>query len=331
MSESRNILEIRDLAVDFTTDEGVLSAVDGVSFDVRPNEVLGLVGESGCGKSVTAMSLLRLVPDPPGKIREGTVHLDGTELLGLSPKQLRRVRGAEVSVIFQDPATALSPLHRVGDQLAEVLRIHGRAGKKEAAQQAVEWLRRVGISNPAENASAYPHEMSGGMQQRIVIAMALMMGPRLVIADEPTTALDVTISAQIFDLLRGMREERTSVLLITHDLGVIWEMCQRVLVMYAGKIVEEGLRDDLFDHPSHPYTQGLLRSVPRLTGEKDELYTIEGSVPSPLEYPRGCRFNTRCPHAFDRCFAEEPDLFVYGPHRRVACYLAERWLEARRG
>lgn len=323
---NKNILEIKNLSVEFDTDEGILSAVDNVGFEVCQNEVLGLVGESGCGKSVTAMSILSLIPFPPGKIKSGEVLFKGQNLLNLQSKQLRTIRGREISMIFQEPGSCLSPLHRVGLQMAETLRIHFDISKKDAREQSYDWLKKVGIPEPGRMLDAYPFELSGGMQQRVMIAMALMTGPSLVIADEPTTALDVTISAQIFDIMRQMRGDSTSVLLITHDLGVIWEMCDRVEVMYAGKIVEEADVENLFKNPLHPYTQGLLKSVPVLDGEKRELIPIKGQVPSPLSFGSGCRFYDRCPHAFERCKFEPPELKTYGPGRKSACLLSDKWI-----
>ncbi|MEW5734491.1 MAG: ABC transporter ATP-binding protein [Thermodesulfobacteriota bacterium] len=325
----RTLLSISDLAVGFDTEDGYLRAVDGVSLVVYDNEVLGLVGESGCGKSVTALSILRLIPRPPGRIESGRILFDGSDILAMNSGELSRLRGASISMIFQDPMAALSPLWKIGDQMAETLSIHGEASGPSALSIAESWLGRVHIPEPSRTLSAYPHELSGGMQQRVMIAMALMLNPRLIIADEPTTALDVTVAAQIFDLLRAMRADRTSVLLITHDLGVVWEMCDRVAVMYAGKIVETARVKELFESPAHPYTQGLLASIPVLDEEKEQeldFYTIEGQVPSPLDYPPGCRFSDRCSFAFERCKKEEPPLFVFTGNRQSACFLAARWI-----
>ncbi|MDI6796762.1 MAG: ABC transporter ATP-binding protein [Desulfatibacillaceae bacterium] len=321
-----NLLEITNLKVVFDMEGQSLVAVDGVSFSIGNNEVVGLVGESGCGKSVAAMSILRLVPEPPGRIVSGKAVFEGRDLLGLNHAALRSIRGAQISMIFQDPMTALSPIIKIGPQLAETLTIHGQADKKQALEQAVLWLKKVGIPEPERIARAYPFELSGGMQQRVMIAMALILNPKLVIADEPTTALDVTVAAQIFDLLNEMRSRATSVLLITHDLGVIWEMCDRVMVMYAGKIVEQASKEELFAAPAHPYTIGLLQSMPRLADRKAKLYSIKGQVPSPLNYPPGCRFNDRCPHAFERCREEQPPLKSLGKDRKAACFIAERLL-----
>jgi peptide/nickel transport system ATP-binding protein/oligopeptide transport system ATP-binding protein len=317
------LLDIRNLGVAFDTDEGALTAVDDVSFSVDRGEVVGLVGESGCGKSVTALTVLRLLPRPPGRIVSGEVRLDGRDLLSLSAGELRAVRGSRISMIFQEPMQALSPLHRVGDQLVEVIRLHRRLPPEEARREAAAWLTRVRIPDPRDGMLAYPHQLSGGMQQRVMIAMALMLGPDLVIADEPTTALDVTIQAQILDLLRETRTRETALLLITHDLGVVWEMCDRVIVMYAGRLVEQGPIKGVFSAPAHPYTRALLDSVLSLTEGDRVLATIEGQVPSPLAYPVGCRFAPRCPLAFDRCRREQPPIFRLGNNRESACYLAE--------
>ncbi len=319
---SEPVLSIENLAVTFPTEEGELAAVDGVSFSVMRNEVLGLVGESGCGKSATALSILSLVPKP-GRVSQGRVIFEGADLLALAEPRLREIRGRRISMIFQDPMTALSPLLSVGAQMAECLTLHEKISQKDALAKSREWLARMGIPEAGRVLSGFPFELSGGQQQRVMIAMALMTGPSLVIADEPTTALDATVSAQIFELLSKMRGESTSVLLITHDLGVVWELCDRVAVMYAGKIVEEAPVSALFERPLHPYTEGLLKSVPVLTEER-ELYSIEGQVPSPLDYPPGCRFNDRCPLAFDRCAAEEPALRQIADGRKAACHLADK-------
>ena len=315
------LLQINNLSVVFDTDDGALTAVDDVSFSINPGEVVGLVGESGCGKSVTALSLLRLIPMPPGRITSGEVLFENRDLLRLPAPELRTIRGKRISMIFQEPMTALSPLHRVGAQLVEALQLHLPVDDRTAWATSVDWLKRVGIPDPEERMRSYPFELSGGMLQRVMIAMALMLNPSLVIADEPTTALDVTIQAQVLGLLREMKSKDTSLLLITHDLGVVWEMCDRIIVMYASRIVEEGPRSELFEKPAHPYTQALLESVLSLTGRADRLSTIEGQVPSPLAYPVGCRFAPRCKHAFDRCRREQPPLYDITPGHRSACFL----------
>ena len=318
----RPLLEIRDLSVTFRTDEGVAHAVSGVSLDIRRGEVLGLVGESGCGKSVTAMSILRLIPSPPGEVSSGLIMFHDHDLLRMPIAELRTIRGDAISMIFQEPMDALSPLHSVGAQLVEALRFHRRLTPAKARQEACDWLRRVGIPGPEERMRAYPHELSGGMRQRVMIAMAMMLRPELLIADEPTTALDVTIQAQIFDLIRGMKDEHTSVLLITHDMGVVWEMCSRVAVMYAAELVEIGTTDEIFAHPHHPYTRALLESIPSNTSRGNVLPAIGGEVPSALNYPMGCHFRERCRYAFDRCAREHPAFYRHGD-RACRCFLAE--------
>jgi oligopeptide/dipeptide ABC transporter ATP-binding protein len=316
------LLEIRNLSVDFRTDDGVARAVSDVSLTISQGEVLGLVGESGCGKSVTAMSILRLIPSPPGIVKSGSIRFHEHDLLHMPIADLRCIRGRAISVIFQEPMDALSPLHRVGDQLVEALRFHTRQSRAAAAREACEWLTRVGIPAPAERMQAYPHELSGGMRQRVMIAMAMMLHPELLIADEPTTALDVTIQAQIFELIRAMRGARTSVLLITHDMGVVWEMCTRVAVMYASELVEIGSTDEIFTQPRHPYTRALLESIPSNTAPGAVLPVIAGQVPSALNYPTGCHFRERCRYAFERCAREHPAFYRHG-ERMCRCFLAE--------
>ncbi len=320
------LLEVRDLRTYFHTDAGEARAVDGVSFVVREREVLGLVGESGCGKSVTSLSIMRLVPRPPGEIVEGSsVRLRGRELLALSEKEMRSVRGDDIAMIFQEPMTSLNPVHTVGAQIEEPLRVHRGMRRREARERAIELLRLVGIADPHTRVDEYPHQLSGGMRQRVMIAMALACEPDLLIADEPTTALDVTIQAQILELLAELRERiGMAMLLITHDLGVVAEVCDRVAVMYAGQIVESGAVGDLFREPRHPYTEGLLRAVPRPGRHEERLAVIPGTVPNPAEWPAGCRFHERCPYAWDRCVAEHPPLIEVGAGRASRCWLEER-------
>jgi len=325
---SATILEVDNLTVTFDTDEGVFNAVEAVSFAIAAGEVVGLVGESGCGKSVTALSILRLIPSPPGRITAGSVRFKGADLAALSAAELRRVRGSGISMIFQEPSAALSPLHRVGRQLVEALRLHRDLSRRAAWEAARDWLEKVRIPDAAERLYAYPFQLSGGMQQRVMIAMALMLEPEVIIADEPTTALDVTIQAQVFALIREMKQASAAILLITHDMGVVWEMCDRVLVMYAARIVEAGTREEIFEKPAHPYTRGLLRSIPRLTDKPERLATIGGMVPSPLHYPAGCRFNDRCPHVFDRCRREAPGLLEVSAGHQAACFLAKKLVRA---
>jgi peptide/nickel transport system ATP-binding protein/oligopeptide transport system ATP-binding protein len=303
------LLQIRNLTVQFQTDEGLLTAVDQLDLDIHKGEVLGLVGESGSGKSVTAQSILRLVPSPPGHIASGSIHFEDVDLLALPIRDLRTYRGSRIGIIFQEPMTALSPLHRVGQQLVETLRLHHDISKAEAVQTSIEWLDRVGIPDASQRMRNYPYQLSGGMRQRVMIAMVLMLKPELIIADEPTTALDVTIQAQIFDLIREMKADSTSVLLITHDMGVIWEMCNRVAVMYASEIVEAAPVEPLFRSPRHPYTKALLNSIPSIEKPDQRLETIPGNVPSALDYPEGCHFRDRCAQAKQRCAAEHPPLY----------------------
>lgn len=325
------LLEIIDLRVYFHTDDGVLKAVDGVSLSIQPGEILGLVGESGCGKSVTAFSILRLVQAPPAEYAGGHIMLGAEDLLACSEARIRRVRGNKISMIFQEPMSSLNPILSVGRQITEAIRAHRKVSKRDARQLAISMLQRVGIASPETRFDEYPHQMSGGMKQRVMIAMALVCRPQLLIADEPTTALDVTIQAQILDLLRELQSEfAMSVLLITHDLGVVAETCDRVAVMYAGKIVERAQVDDLFDQPKHPYTHGLLKSVPSLTQDKGRLPVIPGAVPSPLDFPTGCRFRSRCPMAQEAC-EDEPALREVGAGHFAACHFAEQVGEMARG
>ncbi len=317
------ILSLRNLCVEFHTDDGTVSAVEDVSLDVRRGETLGIVGESGCGKSVTAMSLLRLIPSPPGRITSGSAMFAGQDLLALPSERLRQVRGRKIAMIFQEPSAALSPLLRVGDQMVEVLTTHLNVSRDDAGRIAVDWLSKVGIPAPQERMMAYPFQLSGGMIQRVMIAMALMLEPDLVIADEPTTALDVTIQAQILDLLRAMKKRDTALILITHDMGVVWEMCDRVIVMYASRIVEQAPRDDLFHSPCHPYTRALLDSLLSMNEAGGRLTVIEGQVPSPLAYPAGCRFAARCSMAADRCRTESPAALGVGHGHDSACFFAK--------
>ncbi len=318
------ILTVDGLTVEFTTDEGVLRAADGVSFALYPGRVLGLVGESGCGKSVSAMSIPRLIPQPPGRIVSGEIRYRGQELLGLSPEAMRPLRGRAIGVIFQEPMTALSPLVRVGRQLEEVRQLHLQESREETRNHALEWLRRVGIPEPERCYRAYPYELSGGMRQRVMIAMAMLLEPEIVIADEPTTALDVTIQAQILELMRRLRRNNSALLLITHDLGVIWEMCDDVAVMYAAHLVEQAPRDALFNDPRHPYTRGLLASIPSLHHGDGPLNHIPGQVPSLLSPPPGCPFAPRCPLADEHCRRESPAMREIAPGHAAACWHAEK-------
>ncbi|MBM3120864.1 MAG: ABC transporter ATP-binding protein [Chloroflexi bacterium] len=324
-SASPTLLEVQDLRTYFFTEDGVVKAVDGVDFEVRRGEIFGLVGESGCGKSVTAMSILQLI-DPPGQITGGKIVFDGLSLLALPENQMVDLRGSRISMIFQQPQSSLNPVFSIGSQVGEVLQLHQQMNREQSRTRAVELLRMVGIPDPEGRAKAYPHEMSGGQAQRVMIAMALALNPQLLIADEPTTALDVTIQAQILDLMRDLSSRwNTSVILITHDLGVVAEMAQRVAVMYAGRIVEQAPVKTLFDHALHPYTQGLIASIPVLGKVADRLEVIPGSVPNLIDLPPGCRFAARCQarltHALTICTEGEPDLEDVGQGHRVRCWL----------
>ena len=318
------LLTVSDLRTYFYTGAGIARAVDGVSFTIAAGETLGIVGESGCGKSVTALSILRLI-QPPGRIEAGSRMLfEGQDLLQLDDAGIRRVRGNRIAMIFQEPMTALNPVFTVGDQIAEVARVHASASRRAAWDRAVEMLTLVGIPAPAQRAREYPHQLSGGMRQRVLIAMALVMNPALVIADEPTTALDVTIQAQILELLADLQQRLgTSIAMITHDLGVIAEVASRVLVMYGGEVVEEARVEALFDAPHHPYTEGLLHAMPRVGRRQERLTVIPGTVPPPTAWPSGCRFRDRCPYAWDRCAREHPPLYQIGPGHTSRCHLAD--------
>ena len=317
------LLDVRGLVTEFHSSEGVFKAVDGVSFSVSRGETLGIVGESGCGKSVTSLSVMGLIPRPPGKIPAGEIVFEGRDLLTLSARQMRDVRGNDISMIFQEPMTSLNPVYTVGQQIMEGILLHEDISEADARARAIEMLRLVRIPSPEGRVDDYPHQMSGGMRQRVVIAIALACDPQVLIADEPTTALDVTIQAQILDLMRDLRERTgTAIMLITHDLGVIAELADRVVVMYAGKVVEEARVGDLFTDPQHPYTLGLLGSIPKMDVDEVRLATIEGSVPNPYNMPAGCKFNPRCPFADDKCRQEVPALIEVKPGHKVACWKA---------
>jgi peptide/nickel transport system ATP-binding protein len=317
------LLAIDNLRTYFYTSAGVARAVDGLSMSVAPGETVGVVGESGCGKSVTALSILRLIA-PPGRIEPGSrIAFEGRDLLTLDERGMRAIRGNRIAMVFQEPMTALNPVFMVGDQVAEVARIHAGASRGDAWQRAVAMLDRVGIPAPDERAREYPHQLSGGMRQRVMIAMALVMQPALLIADEPTTALDVTIQAQILELLSELQAQfGMSVLLITHDLGVVAETTSRVVVMYGGEAVEQAPVADLFAHPHHPYTRGLLAAMPRLGASRGRLQTIPGTVPAPTDWPTGCRFRDRCASAWERCEQEHPEFYQVGEGQFSRCHLA---------
>jgi len=325
MSDNEVLLSAEGVSTHFFTEEGVARAVQGVSFSIKKGKTFALVGESGCGKSVTALSIMRLIPDPPGKIVGGKIMFRGRSLLELSERQMRSVRGNRIAMIFQEPMTSLNPVYTVGNQIVEAIKLHQRKSTSEAWTDAVETLRKVGIADPDRRVIEYPHQMSGGMRQRIMIAMAVSCEPALLIADEPTTALDVTIQAQILDLLDELQtQNEMSILLITHDLGVVAERADDVAVMYASRIVEVAESQSLFAKPLHPYTQGLLESLPRLDFVGKRLQTISGTVPEPLHFPTGCKFHPRCPIGCSdkRCQTVEPGLREVQPGRCVACWYA---------
>jgi oligopeptide/dipeptide ABC transporter ATP-binding protein len=328
-SSSRPLLEIENLHTHFVTPAGVVRAVDGVSYSLRAGETLGVVGESGCGKSVTALSILRLVSSPPGRIVDGTIRFDGVDLLSLSESQMEDIRGNRISMIFQEPMTSLNPLLTVGKQISEAIALHQKLPRRQAMSRAIDMLRRVHIPEPEQRAHAYPHQLSGGMRQRVMIAMALSCNPKVLIADEPTTALDVTIQAQILDLMRELRDTLgTAIILITHDMGVVAENADRVVVMYAGRKVEEATVDDLFERPAHPYTRGLLGSIPsldlaaRTVPLRSRLNEIKGMVPSLFNLPKGCSFAPRCALATDQCRISAPILKEHRRGHLVACWNA---------
>lgn len=316
------LLKIEQLEVKYFTSDGVVEAVNGIDLSLGLGETLGLVGETGAGKTTTALSILRLLPDPPGKITGGSISFDGEALLEQSEKRMREIRGNHISMIFQDPMTALNPVIPVGEQIAEVVLLHNKISKAEAERRALEMLELVGI--PAERGREYPHQFSGGMKQRVVIAIALACNPELLIADEPTTALDVTIQAQVLDMMKRLKEDlNTAMILITHDLGVVAEICDRVAVMYAGEIVESGSLEDIFEAPAHPYTIGLFQSIPSLDEDVDMLTPIPGLMPDPTALPAGCKFHPRCPRATPRCTQVNPPCVQTAPGHLVKCLLAE--------
>lgn len=318
---AEKLLEVRGLKTYFYTEDGVVPAVDGVDFSITKGETIGIVGESGCGKSVTSLSIMRLIPNPPGKIVDGEIIFEGSDLLKKTEAEMRKIRGNEISMIFQEPMTSLNPVFTIGNQIIEAIVLHQNLDKAAAREKAIEMLRLVGIPSPERRVDEYPHQLSGGMRQRVMIAMALSCNPKLLIADEPTTALDVTIQAQILDLMRQLRDEfGTSIMLITHDLGVVAELAEKVVVMYAGKIVERADVKLLFGDPMHPYTLGLLGSIPKLTVEQERLQVIEGVVPDPAYMPKGCRFHPRCQDAQEICKVEEPELLTHRPGHEVACW-----------
>lgn len=321
---SQTLLQVKDLKTHFFLEDGVVPAVDGVSFHLNRGETLAVVGESGSGKSITATSIMRLIPNPPGRIVGGEILYNGQDLLKKTEKEMRDIRGNRISMIFQEPMTSLNPVFRVGHQISESLMIHQGLNKKDALEKSIEMLRLTGIPSPEKRVHDFPHQMSGGMRQRVMIAMALCCRPELLIADEPTTALDVTIQAQILDLMLELKEQMgTAIIMITHDLAVVAEVADRAVVMYCGKLVEEAPVLELFDEPLHPYTRGLLKSIPHINSKQEKLYMIEGMVPPLTNLPVGCAFAPRCPEATPRCHVERPELREISPGRRVSCWLYE--------
>jgi peptide/nickel transport system ATP-binding protein len=319
------LLEVKNLKTYFFTDDGVAKAVDDVSYSVDRRQTLGVVGESGCGKSVTALSIMRLIPDPPGKIVSGQILLDGKDLVTISEEEMRSIRGNKIGMIFQEPMTSLNPVFTIGDQIEESILLHQKVTKAEAKERTIEMLKLVGIPAPEQRYGEYPHQLSGGLRQRVMIAIALSCNPSVLIADEPTTALDVTVQAQILELINRLQEELgMGVILITHDLGVIAETADNVAVMYASHIVEYSNVDEVFHNPIHPYTVGLLGSIPKLNVQSDRLMTIEGNVPPPTNYPVGCNFAPRCPYKTDICLKQEPALIEHEPGHSAACHHWDR-------
>lgn len=325
--KTETLISVKDLKTYFYTEDGVVPAIDGISFDVRKGETLAIVGESGSGKSVTSLSIMRLIPTPPGKIINGDILFHNESLLEKSDKEMRQIRGNKISMIFQEPMTSLNPVYKVGDQISESIILHQKSSKKEAAAEALNLLNLVGIPEPERRLNQYPHELSGGMRQRVMIAMALACRPELLIADEPTTALDVTIQNQILQLMKDLKSKRDmSIVLITHDLGVVAEMADRVVVMYGGQIVEQGDIFTIFEQPKHPYTEGLLKSMPTSEKKSGRLYAIEGTVPNPLYFPVGCRFAERCEYARDLCHQEMPQVQNLNEDDVVRCWkYTDRW------
>ncbi|MEG1311238.1 MAG: ABC transporter ATP-binding protein [Romboutsia sp.] len=321
---TKPLVEFKNLKTSFYTNKGIVKSVNDVSFDIKKGETIGIVGESGCGKSITAMSLMRLIPSPPGKIEGGDILFEGNSLLSMSEKDLRNIRGNDISMIFQEPMTSLNPSLTIGKQISEGIILHQKLSRKEAKEKAIEMINLVEIPRAKEIYNTYPHELSGGMRQRVMIAIALSCNPKLLIADEPTTALDVTIQSQILNLMRNLKTNlNTSIMLITHDLGVVAQMCDRVVVMYAGKVIEIGDVIDIFKKPMHPYTKGLLKSNPSLAKDHTSLYSIPGQVPNPIEIHNGCYFSDRCDSSFEKCKISIPPLKKYKNNQKTACWLYE--------
>ncbi|RLQ92366.1 ABC transporter ATP-binding protein [Falsibacillus albus] len=322
MTTKETVLTVENLKTSFFTDDGEIPAVDGVDFHVKEGEILGIVGESGCGKSVTSLSIMGLVPKPPGKIVDGKILFQNEDLTKASERRMRQIRGNDIAMIFQEPMTSLNPVFTIGNQLMEAIRIHNKWSKAKARERAVEMMKLVGLPRSEELMDEYPHQLSGGMRQRVMIAMAMVCDPKLLIADEPTTALDVTIQAQILKLMRDLNKDlNTAIIMITHDLGVVAEVCDRIIVMYSGKVVEEGDVQTIFKNPQHPYTKGLIQSVPDMRKKQQRLYSIPGNVPKPGAVKEGCRFAARCEFAFDRCWSENPELYKTDDYHQTRCFL----------
>ena len=320
MKDEKQLLNIKDLVVEYRTDGGVIHAVNGFDLSLKKGEALGLVGETGAGKTTVAKAILRILPDPPAKVCSGSIEFEGEDLLRLSESNMHRIRGNKISMIFQDPMTALNPVETIGEQIAEPVRIHNRVSRSEARKRTIEMLEMVGI--PGERYSEYPHQFSGGMKQRVIIAMALACNPELLLADEPTTAFDVTIQAQVLEMMANLKKDlNTSLILITHDLGIVAEMCEKVAVVYAGEIVESGTADDIFNHTAHPYTEGLFDSLPRINSTARRLRPIKGLMPDPSNLPEGCKFCPRCPYAEEICRQENPEFTETEPGHFVKCHL----------
>lgn len=326
---SEKLLDVKDLKVEFNTEEGTFNAINGISFEVRKGETLGIVGESGCGKSVTSLSIMRLIPSPPGKIIGGSINYKKQDLIKLRKKEMQKIRGNDIAMIFQEPMTSLNPALTIGDQISEVIQHHESLSHKQALSKSINLLDLVGISEAERRVKEYPHQLSGGMRQRIVIAMALACNPELLIADEPTTALDVTIQAQILDLMKEMKEKfGMSIIFITHDLGVVSEIADSVMVMYAGEVMEKSSADKIFKEPMHPYTQGLINSVPDVNDDREHLESIQGSLPHFSDMPKGCRFSTRCPYAKELCINRKPELEEQEEDHFVRCWkYTKQWYE----
>ena len=319
----RPIIEVKGLRTSFRTDDGEIPVVNSIDFHINPGEILGIVGESGCGKSVTSLSIMGLIDKPSGRV-DGEILFNGDNLAGASERKMRKIRGNDIAMIFQEPMTSLNPVFTIGEQLTEALRIHRKWDKKKARARAADMLKLVGLGRAEALMNEYPHQLSGGMRQRVMIAMSMICDPQLLIADEPTTALDVTIQAQILELMKDLNEKTgTAIMMITHDLGVVAQMCRRVIVMYAGKVVEEGTAASIFEGAKHPYTQGLIQSVPDMRVKKDRLYSIPGNVPKPGGRKLGCQFAPRCAHAMERCLSETPSLIDCGSGQKVRCWLYE--------